>query len=185
MLGIVGAPGSGKSTVSEQLAARIESIAVVPMDGFHLRNDRLDELGRRNRKGAPDTFDVDGYVALLQQLRGRPPGEVIRAPKYDRLKGEPVADVLVIGDDVRLVVTEGNYLLHDQGGWERVRPLLDEVWYVDIDDDIRVSRLIARHIEYGKSTAAAREWVMRSDEANAALVLGTRHRADVLVVEAD
>jgi pantothenate kinase len=181
LLGIAGCPGAGKSTLSSMIVAGVESSAVVPLDGFHLLNDELVRLGRRDRKGAPDTFDVAGYVALLGRLRGQSRDEVVTAPRYDRAAGAPVPDAIAVEPDVALVITEGNYLLLDQPPWDAVRPRLDEVWFVDIDDAVRVPRLINRHIEFGKSPEAARDWVMRSDEANAALVVASRNRADVVV----
>jgi pantothenate kinase len=181
LLGIAGCPGAGKSTLSAAITAGVPSSVVVPMDGFHLLNEDLVRLGRRNRKGAPDTFDVDGYVALLDRLRRPIPGGVITAPHYDRAAGAPVPDAISVGSDVALVISEGNYLLLDYSPWMAVRPLLDEVWFVDVDDAVRVPRLIARHIEFGKSLDESREWVMRSDEANAAVASASRSRADAVV----
>jgi pantothenate kinase len=181
IVGITGAPGAGKSTLSAAIAAAVPSTVIVPMDGFHLLNEVLVQLGRRNRKGAPDTFDVEAYVALLRRLRTQRHDETIRAPLYDRALSEPLDDALTVKPAVRLILTEGNYLLHDQLGWQHVRPLLDEVWFVDVPDEVRVPRLIARHIYFGKSADAAREWVTRSDETNARLVATTRHRSDACV----
>ena len=181
LLGIAGCPGVGKSTLSAAITAGVPSSVVVPMDGFHMLNDELVRLGRRNRKGAPDTFDVDAYVALLERVRQQASGSTITAPRYDRAASAPVPDDIAIHSDVALVITEGNYLLIDDARWAGVRRLLDEVWFVDVDDDVRVPRLIQRHIEFGKSPDEAREWVMRSDEANAALVAASRSRADVVI----
>jgi pantothenate kinase len=181
LLGITGCPGAGKSTLSAALLAAEPSTVVVPMDGFHLLNDDLVRLGSRDRKGAPDTFDVEGYVALLQRIRRQGPREVVSAPRYDRAASAPVPDAINIDPGHALVITEGNYLLLDYSPWSAVRALLDEVWFVEIDQAVRVGRLIARHVEFGKSPDAALEWVTRSDEANAALVAATRSRADVVV----
>lgn len=181
VLGIAGCPGAGKSTLSAAITGQVASSVVVPMDGFHLLNDELVRLGRRDRKGAPDTFDVGGYVELLDRIRRQAGREVVTAPRYDRAASAPVPDAIAIDGDVRLVITEGNYLLLDEPPWERARQLIDEVWFVEIDDAVRVPRLIRRHIEFGKSPDEAREWVMRSDEANAALVAASRSRADLVV----
>lgn len=180
LIGIAGCPGAGKSTLSGAITGSVPSSVVVPMDGFHMLNEDLVRLGRRDRKGAPDTFDADAYIAMLDRLRCQK-SEIVTAPRYDRAASAPVADAIAVGPDVALVITEGNYLLIDQSPWTAVRSLLDEVWFVDVDDTIRVPRLIARHIEFGKSADEAREWVMRSDEANAAVVAATRDRADVVV----
>jgi pantothenate kinase len=184
LLGVAGAPGAGKSTFAEaevgRRAAEGISAVVLPMDGFHLPQVELVRLGRRDRMGAPDTFDVDAFVATLERLRQ--PGAVT-APGFDRTIEEPIPDAIEIGADVGFVIVEGNYLLSDRDGWERVRPLLDRVIFLAPDDAVRRQRLIARHIAFGKTPAAAEEWVARSDDANAALVAATAHRADDVVRE--
>ena len=181
MLGLVGCPGSGKSTLSAAITAGVASSVVVPMDGFHMSNDDLVRLGRRDRKGAPDTFDVDAYVALLERVRRWDAAQVVTAPRYDRAASAPVPDAIAVEPEVALVITEGNYLLLEYEPWNAVRPLLDEVWFVDVDEAVRVPRLIARHIEFGKTPDEAVEWVARSDEANAVVVAATRNRADAVV----
>ena len=150
------------------------------MDGFHLANSELVRLGRRDRKGAPDTFDAAGYVALLRRLRD-PSEEVVYAPAFRREIEEPVAGAIPVVREVRLVVTEGNYLLVDEPPWSAVRELIDEAWYLDLSDEVRIERLIARHLAYGKSRSQARAWVLRSDERNAELVARTRAQADLVV----
>lgn len=181
ILGIAGPPGAGKSTVAERIAAELRDAArLVPMDGFHLADAELVRLGRRNRKGAIDTFDAGGYVALLRRLRAEPP-ELVYAPEFRREIEEPIGSAIAVPPDVPLVVTEGNYLLAGDGEWAGIRGLLDEAWYLSTDEELRVTRLIQRHVDYGKSPAAAREWVLSSDERNAELVAGTRGRADVVI----
>jgi pantothenate kinase len=176
ILGIAGPPGGGKSTVARAVVAELGDAArLVPMDGFHLAQAELVRLGRRDRMGAPDTFDSAGYVALLERLKGDEP--VVYAPEFRREIEEPIAGAIAVPRDVPLVVTEGNYLLL----WPDVRPLLDEAWYVETDEELRVQRLIQRHIEFGKTPDYARAWVLRSDERNAAVVAETASRADVLV----
>lgn len=186
MVGLAGPPGCGKSTLAAALAADLVTrgvpSVVVPMDGFHLAQSELDRLGRADRKGAPDTFDAAGYVALLRRLRPQP-DDPVYAPAFRREIEEPVAGAIAIGIDAAVVITEGNYLLAD-GPWAPVRTLLDEVWYLDIDPEVRVHRLIERHIRHGRTATQAREWVLRSDETNATFVDATRNRAD-LVLRAD
>ncbi|MFE9252429.1 nucleoside/nucleotide kinase family protein [Streptomyces sp. NPDC007088] len=182
VLGIAGAPGAGKSTLAERVVARLGGDAVlVGMDGFHLARAELERLGRAGRKGAPDTFDAAGYLALLRRLRTPVLGEVVYAPAFDRALEEPVAGSVAVPAEVPLVVTEGNYLLVDEGPWAGVRGLLDEAWFLDPEPAVRVRRLVARHVRFGKSPAQAERWVARSDEVNARLVERYRERADLLV----
>lgn len=186
VLGIVGAPGAGKSTLCAALMAGLntpelgEQAALVPMDGFHLANAELTRLGRRDRKGAPDTFDADGYAALLGRLR-RPEGQTVYAPFFDRSLEESIGSALAVLPGAPLIVTEGNYLLLDTGGWGRVRSALDEVWYLEVPEDLRLSRLVRRHIEFGKAPEEAAEWAGRVDGRNAEMIQATRGRADLIV----
>ncbi len=182
ILGIAGAPGAGKSTLAAVVTAQLGGQAIqVPMDGLHLADVELTRLGRRDWKGAPDTFDGFGYLALLRRLRSPGPGEIVYAPAFERTIEQPIAGSIAVDPSVPLIVTEGNYLLLDDPPWHEVRTLLDETWFVEIDDDVRVSRLIRRHIEFGKTPEQAAEWVGRLDEQNARLVAATRDRADLIV----
>ncbi|MFJ4340856.1 nucleoside/nucleotide kinase family protein [Streptomyces sp. NPDC088915] len=182
ILGLAGPPGAGKSTLAARLVDRLGGLAVlVPMDGFHLARAELVRLGRADRKGAPDTFDAAGYTALLARLRAPEPGTTVYAPAFDRSLEEPVAGSVPVGPDVPLVVTEGNYLLHDEGAWAGVLPLLDEAWYLDLDARLRVPRLIDRHVRFGKDRTRAEHWVHTSDESNARLVARGRDRAHLVV----
>ena len=179
VLGITGAPGAGKSTLTAALLDALgPEVGHLPMDGFHLADVQLDRLGLRERKGAPETFDVDGYVAALSRLHSAP-DSVLYVPGFERDLERPIAAAIAIPPSARLVITEGNYLLLCDGGWEHVRPVLTECWYVDLADDVRQARLVERHRRFGKSPDAAREWVERNDEANARLIGTTRVRADL------
>jgi pantothenate kinase len=182
ILGIAGAPGSGKSTLARRIADEVGDAArLVPMDGFHLAGAELHRLGRQDRKGAVDTFDVAGYVALLRRLRD-PVEEVVYGPEFRREIEEPIAGAIAVPRATRLVVTEGNYLLVDDGPWGAVRGLLDETWFVAPDDGVRIERLIARHVAHGRAPEAARAWTLGTDQRNAEMVALTRGRADVVVM---
>ena len=186
LLGLVGAPGSGKSTVAQALLDALPGRAqVVPMDGFHLANAELRRLGRAGRKGAPDTFDSAGYVALLRRLRTQPAGETVYAPEFRREIEEPIAGAIGVRPDTPLVITEGNYLLLEEGQWAGVAPLLDEVWYVEVDDGLRIERLLRRHQQFGRSLEAAQAWVAQTDEPNARRIAATRTRAHHILRLAD
>lgn len=153
------------------------------MDGFHLADAELTRLGRLDGKGAPDTFDVGGYVALLRRLRADTE-DVIYAPAFERDLEQPVAGAIAVPRQARLVFTEGNYLLLSSGRWREVRPELDEVWFCDPRSEVRLEWLTARHVAFGKAPRHAAAWVAIVDEPNATLVEATRDRADLLVPNA-
>ncbi|WGW11330.1 nucleoside/nucleotide kinase family protein [Saxibacter everestensis] len=183
ILGLTGAPGAGKSTVAEQLVDELgpELAVLVPMDGFHLANRVLADLGRRERKGAHDTFDDDGYANLLERIHSQTSDAVIYAPEFRRDLEEPIGSSIAVAADVPLIVTEGNYLLLDHGAWPRARRCVDEVWFLAPGEDVRHDRLIRRHESYGKSPDEARTWALGSDEQNALLIAATAHNADAVI----
>jgi pantothenate kinase len=181
LLGITGAPGAGKSTLCDALLGALGgSAALVGMDGFHYANRELRRLGRRDRKGAPDTFDALGYAALLRRLR-EDEDEVIYAPGFERDLEQPIAGAIPVFRESRLIVSEGNYLLVDDPRWSRVRPLADEIWYVDLSPEERLRRLVDRHVRYGKDETAAIAWATGTDEQNAEIIMATRDRADLVI----
>jgi pantothenate kinase len=191
LLGVTGSPGAGKSTLVQALLAALAPdpppglaagtwVAHVPMDGFHLADVELDRLGRRARKGALDTFDAWGYLALLRRLRAEEPATVY-APGFERDLEQPIAGAIPVAPDARLVLTEGNYLLAAAAPWPSVAAELDEVWFCDPDDAVRRTRLVERHVAFGKAPPRAADWVRDVDEPNARLVAATRHRADLVV----
>ena len=179
LIGLVGPPGAGKSTLSAAILAALPGQAqVVPMDGYHLAQRELERLGRAHRKGAPDTFDSAGYVALLRRLREQRGDEIVYAPEFRREIEEPIANAIPVFAHTPLIVTEGNYLLLDDGPWAQVRGLLDEVWYIDTDETARGAWLLARHMHHGRSAEAAAAWIAGTDEPNARLIAAGKARAD-------
>ena len=180
VVGLVGAPGSGKSTIAEQLKTDLKAAGVfaglVAMDGFHLSNAVLDELGRRNRKGAPDTFDVEGYLATLDRVRADGAPQVF-APAYRRDLHESVAAGSIVSG-TGVVVTEGNYLALETRGWGAARERIDLLIHIDVPEEVLVLRLITRHEEFGKNPLAAGHWVRTVDLPNARLIATSVHRCD-------
>ena len=184
LVGVVGEPGAGKSTLTASLVAALRengtTAVLVPMDGFHLANVALAALGRAHRKGAIDTFDGAGYAALLTRLREGGP-DTVWAPTYDRSIEESVAGAVAVPEGTDVVVTEGNYLLVDDGPWSAVRGLLDEAWAVEVDPVLRLERLVARHIEFGKPPDVAAAWVETVDVPNSDFVRATFGRAHLVI----
>ena len=178
VIGITGPPGAGKSFFAQCLVDTLDPAAYVPMDGFHLSNAQLIRLGRRDRKGAVDTFDVGGYVATLRRVVDAHDVADVYVPDFDRRLEEPVAAGLVVPANARVVVTEGNYLGLDVDGWAPVCDVLTRLYYIDCPADVRRQRLIQRHIAGGRSLDDAQAWIDTVDEPNARLIATTRSRCD-------
>jgi pantothenate kinase len=189
ILGLAGPPGAGKSTLARAIVGYAQELAgdkwaaYVPMDGYHLSNAQLKRIGLENRKGAPATFDVDGYAAMLARLAADR-GTDVYVPDYDRRLHEPVAARLLVPAPARLVVTEGNYLALDDSCWRAARRHIDQLWYVEAPDALRAERLIARQVAGGRDAQAARQWVERSDYLNGELVKRSKPGADRTVIVA-
>ena len=179
ILGLVAPPGAGKSTFAQAIHTAFPSHSqIVPMDGFHLANVELVRLGRTARKGAADTFDASGFLNLLHRIKAQTPEEVIYAPDFRRDLEEAVAGAIAVLASTPLVIVEGNYLLADDAPWAGVRGVLDEVWYLDVDEAVRQERLLHRHMRWGRTREAALAWMASTDAPNARWIETTRHRAD-------
>ena len=182
IIGIIGKPGGGKSTLSKYLLKGMDPklVSVVPMDGFHLSNKVLKELGRSDRKGAQDTFDVQGFTTLIERIK-MDSADPIYYPIFDRSIEESIAAQGVVYPSTRVVIVEGNYLMHDKDGWQEISPLLDQSWYAYLGEDLRISRLISRHIAFGKDPESAKAWAKGSDQVNAELIETGVARCDFLI----
>ncbi|MGX9673273.1 nucleoside/nucleotide kinase family protein [Mycobacterium sp. HM-7] len=183
VVGLTGPPGVGKSTAAERLVGEFNAVerdfaALLPMDGFHLANAQLTRLGRKGRKGAPDTFDAAGFLVSLARVRDAYRAADVYVPQFDRRLEESVAAGLVVPAAARVVVTEGNYLALPSAGFAGARELIDRLYYLRGADDARRKRLLARHIAGGRSLIAAEHWVRAVDEPNARLIAETEGRCD-------
>jgi len=182
IIGIVGKPGAGKSTLTSFLLENLvaEKAVLVPMDGYHLSNKLLAEYEKADRKGAFDTFDARGYSELLKRIKFDLTSDIY-FPIFHREIEESIVAEGVVLKDCKVVLTEGNYLLLDKNGWQDVKSLLTESWYIQVDDDLRRERLMARSIRYGRTPEIAYKWTHGSDEVNAKVVETTMNNADVVL----
>lgn len=182
IIGIVGKPGAGKSTLTSHLIENLpkDSVSLVPMDGYHLSNLQLKNLGLSDRKGAFNTFDSNGYVSLLKRINTETDQDIYYPVFHREIEESYAADGVVLAN-TRIVLTEGNYLLFDKAGWEKVAAELTEIWYININDSVRIERLVKRHEFYGKDKESALNWATGTDEINAKIVESTAARADVII----
>ena len=185
-LGITGCPAAGKSMLAKNLTDEINSrtgddlAAVVPMDGFHLPNSILKQRAFLNIKGAPETFDVDSFVKLINRLHGFPDRSIM-CPAYDRKIHDPVENSITIKPCNRLIIVEGNYLLLNVPPWNTIRTKMNEVWYIDTPLKTVKEQLLRRHIAGGTSKKEAERKVESVDLPNAVLIRKTLLFADKIV----
>jgi pantothenate kinase len=179
---IAGAPGSGKSTLAEALAAELNRrnpglASVMPMDGFHYDNAVLDALGLRSRKGAPETFDVDGFAHALARIKtaDRP----VAVPVFDRGLDLARAGGRIIGPEVPVILVEGNYLLLDAPDWIDLAPLFDRTLFVEAPEPELERRLVQRWLDHGHNPETARARALGNDIPNARLVVTRSRPADI------
>ena len=182
LIGIVGKPGAGKSTVVEEISKKFDSktVSIIPMDGFHLSNEELISLGRRDRMGAPDTFNVEGFTSLIKRVKSDSNVDHM-FPIFHREIEASIADEGMVPKESKVVVIEGNYLFSEDHNWDGIYPLLDHTWFIEIKDEVRLERLIARHIRFGKTPEEAEAWSRGSDETNARFIGLTAYRAENLI----
>ena len=185
LLAIVGAPGSGKSTLAGWLVSRLNEdkqgiAAQFPMDGFHLSNEILEELGLRQLKGSPASFDAFGFIAAVSRAVSEP-DQPLYLPSYNRELHEPIAASIVISPSAQIVIIEGNYLLSKASPWQKLAPFFTQTWYIDEDISICKQRLVERQIKAGRTRSEAELWYESNDRVNVATVEKTRFLANYLI----
>lgn len=181
LVAIAGPPGAGKSALAEQLVPLLPegSAAVVSMDGFHYDDAVLEARGALARKGAPETFDFDGFRHLLERL-GRADAEVA-VPVFDRSIEIARAGAAIVPAEARFVLVEGNYLLLDESPWYGLGPLFDMSIYLDVPRPELERRLVKRWLDHGHAEEPARKKVRTNDLPNAERVAANRRKADFVV----
>jgi pantothenate kinase len=187
MVGIVGVPGAGKSTVTKWLVDGINAVLdgnpaiAVPMDGYHLSNETLEQMGLLHLKGIPATFDAAGFIELLRRLRTTTDANVY-CPLFDRSIEASILDAIVIEPRHQLCVVEGNNLLLEDPPWDQCLRFFDEVWFLDVDLAVIKPRLQKRHERNGTVTPEAAQAKMEStDLPNARLILASKSRATRII----
>jgi pantothenate kinase len=180
-LGIAGGPGVGKSTIAQRLASELGDVAAyVPMDGFHMKHDKLESLGTAADKGMPHTFEGAAFADFLERLRMA--NGPMNGPGYSRKIEDVVDDAFTVPATTRLLVVEGNYLLLAMAPWWRVKPLLDRAIYLEIPVEMVRARLMRRHAEEGLFTEERnRAHIERVDLVNFDTVQRSRPRADIAI----
>lgn len=195
IVGLVGAPASGKSTLAAQISSFCNNnslnIALLPMDGFHLRLDTLQQMEDSEyairMRGAHWTFDAHALAHTLRQIK-QAKGGIIGTPSFDHAIGDPVAnDILINTATTNAVLVEGNYLHLQLDGWSFVSECFDELWYLDASINACKNRLIERHVATGIAPdhPAAHAKVEECDGPNAELVQQEAHRCHYRVPSID
>ena len=182
LVGIAGAPGAGKSTLSQALSTKLNKsehvAAVIPMDGYHLDDSLLEDLGLLKRKGAPETFDFAGFKHLLLRIKNE--DEVVY-PVFDREREISIAGAGILKKNIRIVIVEGNYLLFDEEPWSCLSKLWDYSVFLDVELKVLEQRLIDRWLDHGFSRAEARQKALGNDIQNSKRVIASRIQADRII----
>lgn len=182
LVGIAGAPGAGKSTLSQALSTQLNKsehvAAVIPMDGYHLDDSLLEDLGLLKRKGAPETFDFAGFKHLLLRIKNE--DEVVY-PVFDREREISIAGAGILKKNIRIVIVEGNYLLFDEEPWSCLSKLWDYSVFLDVELKVLEQRLIDRWLDHGFSRAEAQQKALGNDIQNSKRVIASRIQADRII----
>lgn len=201
LVGLAGPPGAGKSTVAHEVVQRINKLwpqkspsmdeqvgspdvaIVLPMDGFHLYRSQLDSMEdpkeAHARRGAPWTFDPARLLKCLQTLRSQ--GSVC-APSFDHGVGDPIEDDIFVSLQHQIVIVEGNYLLLDEGLWNDISSMFDEKWFIDVDLDTSMQRVLKRHVSKSKKPLDEAKWrIEYNDRPNAEMIMKSKKNADLII----
>nr|XP_043609806.1 putative uridine kinase C227.14 [Erigeron canadensis] len=200
IVGLAGPPGAGKTTIASEVAKRVNKLwpqkscsfdsqveppeiaVVLPMDGFHLYRHQLDSMENPKeahaRRGAPWTFNPDLFLKCLKTLREQ--GSVY-APSFDHGVGDPVEDDIFVNVQHKVVIVEGNYILLEEGTWKDISTMLDEKWFVDVNIDVAMERVLKRHISTGKTPEIAKQRIEYNDRPNAELIYKSKKNADLII----
>ncbi len=182
LVALAGPPASGKSTLSgllaDQMVAAGCNTQVVPMDGFHLDNRILKARGLLARKGAPETFDVDGLLRLVAALHD---ADTVYFPIFDRDRDLAIAGAGEVTEDCDTIIVEGNYLMFDAPGWRALNDWWDLSVRLDVPLAILEQRLVDRWLAHGLTPDQAHARAADNDLRNAARVAAASLAADIVI----
>lgn len=189
IVAVAGPPASGKSTIAEKLCTAITTKDktafpnIIPMDGFHIDNKILDELNLRSRKGSAETFDADGFIALIEKIYSQ--DENVCIPEFDRSKDKVVDNGKVITDKNKIIIVEGNYLFLEEAPWNVLMGFFDFPIFILPKTDILEERLIKRWTDEGFSLKDAKTKAYSNDIPNAKSILANSAYVDHTYEEID
>jgi len=183
IIAIAGPPGSGKSTLSEQLVEMLKTRSIqshiISLDGFHLENSILKRLGLLDRKGSPSTFDVPAFIQVMKRLAAYESDVAI--PKFDRKKDISIERASIVSTKDRILIVEGNYLLLNNKQWAELQDIWDETVFINPGMGVLKKRLIDRWLFYGMDNESAQNRAFRNDIPNAKNVIENSLPANILI----